>query len=221
MFNRYLGIFLAITAVTVMLFPVSAFAQASRVGSIEGRVDDSEGAVLPGATITLSSPNLIGGDKISVTGADGSYRFPALPPGTYAVAVNMGGFIPQSQADINVSVSQKLQVIFTMQLGTTDEVTVLGQPPLVDVKNSSVANAVVTADFAQALPSGRSAAGLINYIPGVVGNTDRSRRLRLGIESTPGTGHPTIARIGLISNLLEGAIIRARALHWTRPIGQP
>jgi len=172
MLNRYLGMFLVITAITVMLFPVSAFAQASRVGSIEGRVDDAEGAVLPGATITLSSANLIGGDKVSVTGADGTYRFPALPPGTYAVAVNMGGFIPQEQAGILVSVSQKLQVIFTMQLGTTDEVTVLGQPPLVDVKNSSVANAVVTADFAQALPSGRSAAGLINYIPGVVGNTD-------------------------------------------------
>ena len=114
MLNRYLGMFLIITAFAVMLFPVSAFAQASRVGSIEGRVDDAEGAVLPGATITLSSANLIGGDKVSVTGADGTYRFPAVPPGTYAVAVNMGGFIPQAQGDITVSVSQKLQVIFTM-----------------------------------------------------------------------------------------------------------
>jgi hypothetical protein len=49
-------------------------------GRINGTVTDNTGAVLPGVTVTATSPALIQ-PQVQVTGADGSYRFIALPPG--------------------------------------------------------------------------------------------------------------------------------------------
>ena len=51
-------------------------------GRINGTVTDNTGAVLPGVTVTVSSPALIQ-PQVQVTGADGVYRFIALPPGVY------------------------------------------------------------------------------------------------------------------------------------------
>ena len=60
-----------------------AFAQgggASSTGTIQGRVTDAQGAVLPGVTITATSPALLG-QQSAVTSDTGNYRFPAVPPG--------------------------------------------------------------------------------------------------------------------------------------------
>ena len=54
-------------------------------GSIDGTVRDQTGAVMPGVTITVTGPSLIGGPQVRVTEADGSFRFPVLPPGAYQV----------------------------------------------------------------------------------------------------------------------------------------
>ncbi len=62
-----------------------AFAQgggASSTGTIQGRVADAQGAVLPGVTVTATSPSALGA-QTAVTSETGNYRFPALPPGTW------------------------------------------------------------------------------------------------------------------------------------------
>ena len=53
-------------------------------GRINGTVTDNTGAVLPGVTVTATSPALIQ-PQVQVTGADGEFRFLALPPGVYTV----------------------------------------------------------------------------------------------------------------------------------------
>ncbi|MGE3889403.1 MAG: carboxypeptidase-like regulatory domain-containing protein, partial [Vicinamibacterales bacterium] len=53
-------------------------------GRINGTVTDNTGAVLPGVTVTASGPALIQ-PQVQVTGADGTYRFIALPPGLYTI----------------------------------------------------------------------------------------------------------------------------------------
>ena len=65
----------------MLAFPLMASAQVARTGVIEGRIDDFNGQPLPGATVTISSPNMMGGDQSTVAGVDGRFRFPALPPG--------------------------------------------------------------------------------------------------------------------------------------------
>ncbi|MGE3474147.1 MAG: carboxypeptidase-like regulatory domain-containing protein, partial [Vicinamibacterales bacterium] len=60
-------------------------------GRINGTVTDDTGGVLPGVAVTVSSPALIQA-QTQVTGADGQYRFIALPPGVYEVAFELAGF---------------------------------------------------------------------------------------------------------------------------------
>ena len=172
--STYVRVIPVIAFCMMIVFPLAAFAQVARTGVIQGRVDDFDGLPLPGATITISSSNLMGGDQLAVTGIDGRYRFPALPPGTYSLAVSMDGFDSQTQSDVRLSMGSILDVVFTMTIGATDTITVRGTPPLVDIKSSGSAQTVIGAGLAQSLPSGRSAAGLIAYVPGVVGSNDGS-----------------------------------------------
>ncbi len=80
----------ALAAVTAS----SALAQgggASSTGTIQGRVTDAQGAVLPGVTVTATSPAALGA-QTAVTSETGNYRFPALPPGTWTVTYELAGF---------------------------------------------------------------------------------------------------------------------------------
>ena len=67
-----------------------AYAQLSQ-GRLAGMVTDTQGAVLPGVTVTVTSPSLIG-VQTTVTQADGRYMFPSLPSGTYKVSFDLTGF---------------------------------------------------------------------------------------------------------------------------------
>src|SRR3954464_12124718 len=66
-----------------------AFAQSSTTGSIAGFVKDPSGAAIPGATVTVTSPNMIR-PQTAVSREDGSYQILNLPPGTYMITVDAG-----------------------------------------------------------------------------------------------------------------------------------
>jgi hypothetical protein len=85
---------------------VSALSAEAQVlpGNILGVVRDESGAVLPGATVTLSSPALPGGPVTAVTGAQGEYRVTGLPPGTYAIQIALSGFVAYDEIDLRVTV---------------------------------------------------------------------------------------------------------------------
>src|SRR5918996_6318396 len=90
-------------ALLVMLAGV-ANAQDFR-GRINGTVTDNTGAVLPGVTVTATSPALIQ-PQVQVTGADGSYRFLALPAGVYAIDFELTGFQNVKRQDVRVVINQ-------------------------------------------------------------------------------------------------------------------
>jgi Carboxypeptidase regulatory-like domain len=70
-----------------------AFAQtvSATTGAINGKVADESAGALPGVAITITSPAMQG-DRTTVSGPDGSFRFPAIPPGTYQVTYELAGF---------------------------------------------------------------------------------------------------------------------------------
>ena len=65
-------------------------AAAQQTGSIQGKVADSGGGVLPGVTVEARS-TVLPGPRVTVTGDDGSYQLPQLPPGPYVVTFTLSG----------------------------------------------------------------------------------------------------------------------------------
>src|SRR5688572_13779985 len=107
-------------------------------GRINGTVTDNSGAVLPGVTVTASSPALIQ-PQVQVTGADGAYRLIALPPGVYDMTFELSGFQTLKREGIRVVINQTLTVDQQMQVATLQEtVTVTGESPVVDTSTTTV-----------------------------------------------------------------------------------
>ena len=78
--------------VLALLFtPAAASAQRATTGTVTGKVVDSSGAVIPGVTITLQSPEALGVFS-TVSDANGLYRVANLPPATYDVKAELSGF---------------------------------------------------------------------------------------------------------------------------------
>src|SRR4051812_8680741 len=64
-------------------------AQAVQTSTLTGTIKDATGAVLPGVTVNVSSPQQVGGVQTSVTDSQGVYRFPALHPGVYEMETTL------------------------------------------------------------------------------------------------------------------------------------
>ena len=129
---------LAILLFGVALFLIASPGYAQRLtGSIQGTIKDETGELLPGVTVEISSPALIGGIKSLVTSAIGSFHFTALPPGSYRVRCSLSGFQTQEREQIIVSIGKTTTIDLVLNPSTVSEsVTVVGQSPVIDVTKS-------------------------------------------------------------------------------------
>src|SRR5690349_21164547 len=75
----------------ILCLALSAAALAQQTGSIQGRVTDGSGGVLPGVTVEAKS-SVLPATRTTVSGADGIYQLPALPPGSYTLTFTLSGF---------------------------------------------------------------------------------------------------------------------------------
>src|SRR6516165_4064302 len=123
--RRRFSPFLAGILVTLFI-PAVALAQV-QTGSILVKSIDEQGAVVPGATATISSPVLVAGTQTGVTDQGGVYRFVSLPPGTYTVKIELTGFQSISREGIAVAVGNTTSVDFAMKVGNlTETLTIRG-----------------------------------------------------------------------------------------------
>ena len=162
--------------VRVRLFLVSlALAAATSVnaqvqtGSILVKAVDEQGAVVPGVTVTISSPVLVSGSVTGVTDAGGTYRFPSLVPGTYEVKLELSGFKTVVRQGIAVLVGQTTPIDQSLNVATLAEtVTVNGQSPTVDTTSANV-NVNLSEQLLQGTPGGRDIWALLEAkVPGLV-----------------------------------------------------
>src|SRR5947207_15355005 len=122
-------------AMLVSLATTPAFAQTT--GQILGTVVDAQGGVLPGVTVTATSPQLQG-TRTAVTDGSGTFRFPTLPPGTYSIKANLSGFQDAAQENITVSLDKSVALSLKMQVaGVSQTVNVMGTSPVVDTQSAA------------------------------------------------------------------------------------
>jgi hypothetical protein len=152
----------------VVALAASVSAQSLQVGTIEGKVLDQSGAVVPGVTVTLTSPVLVS-SRTNVTDAGGLYLFPSLPLGEYTAAYELSGFKKVLREGLIVTAARTLTVDVTLQTGQVSEtLTVVGETPTVDVTATNVATSI-DANTLQSVPTARDVWAILqNLAPQVV-----------------------------------------------------
>ncbi len=151
---------------TLTLLYLPAYGQSKENGAIEGKVYSDEQA-LPGVEVTVSSSSLMGGKRVTVSNAEGKYRFAALPMGDYAIEARLEGFSSIKKTGIKVTVGKTVSVDFAMQLGKiTENIEVTGSA-LIDVKDSQTAVATLTNELIEHMPNSQTVSAIVNLAPGV------------------------------------------------------
>jgi outer membrane receptor protein involved in Fe transport len=126
-------------AVGAFLLLASAPVWAQRTtGGISGTARDSSGGVLPGVTVSVSGPNIVGTPS-SLTNAEGFYRFLSLPPGEYQVTFTMSGFKTVTRRSVRVSVGSFAEEDARMEVSQIEEsVDVVADSSVVDTTSNEV-----------------------------------------------------------------------------------
>jgi hypothetical protein len=164
-----------------------ASAQETTTGSIAGAVVDTQGAPVPGATVTVTSEQ---GSKSFVTDGQGRFFAPYLTPGVYTVRVELTGFSPVEQKNIQVRLGQRVTLAdLALKVGGLEEVVeVVGAAPVVDV-TSTTAGGTLESEQLKHLPVGRNFTQTLYLVPGVsdssgVGNANPSIGGASGLENS-------------------------------------
>ncbi len=168
--KRWNNVVWALVAVVAMAAP--AFAQgggASSTGSISGEIKDAQGGVLPGVTVTATSPAQIGA-LTAVTNEAGIYRFPAVPPGEYRLAYELAGFQSSVRDGIRITLGFNAQVNVTLNVATLQEtVTVSGESPVIDTSATRI-QTNYDQQMLSSLPNARDMWSLLATTPSVTLN---------------------------------------------------
>jgi hypothetical protein len=155
---------------TTLLLLLGASGAAAQIdtGSIVGTVSDKSGGVLPGITITVTQEDT-GVAVTGVTNTVGQYAFSNLKVGRYAVSAELQGFKRAVQRNITLSVQDRLEVNFALEIGTlSEEVVVVGQSEMLHTQSADI-GAVVDERTLRDLPLlGRRYSELALLGPGVV-----------------------------------------------------
>ena len=115
-----------------LALPALAFGQGGD-SSIRGTVTDDSGAVLPGVTITATSPGLIAAE-VTVTDSQGNYRLLNLPVGTFVVEASLSGFATSRQEGILVRASTNIGVDVVLAIsGVEETITVTAETPMLEI----------------------------------------------------------------------------------------
>jgi len=137
-------------------------------GSIVGRISDSSGAVVKGASVSVTDIGT-GESRISTTNADGDYRFVNLLPGTYRITIKSAGFRPFSQDPIDVKVDTAVRIDAALVVGGANEtIEIKEKAPALDTQDSSVGQVIEGRQIQETPLNGRNVMNLLALVPGVI-----------------------------------------------------
>jgi Carboxypeptidase regulatory-like domain len=157
---------LGILSLVLFIFGVNSVAAQEFRGNIAGTVSDPNGAVVPGATVTVvnTETNVT---ATATTNDSGAYNFPLLLPGKYKLTVNIEGYKTSVREQLTVNIDDRLTVDFNLEIGATTEVNIVADTELVE-RGSVTTGTVITERQISELPLSEGAAyNLATQAPGV------------------------------------------------------
>ena len=153
-------------ALLAMLAP-AVFAQGETTGAITGTVQDSSGATVPNATVTLVDLGT-GASQVQKTDNGGNYNFTALNLGTYRLSVEASGFRKSVRDNITIHVNDRLRIDPIMEVGAlTETVTVSSEVSPVETEKPTLSGLVTETQMRELPLPNRNFMGLTLLVPGV------------------------------------------------------
>jgi hypothetical protein len=152
----------AVALIAALAVAPMAVAQVAR-GNIYGKVTDEQGAVLPGATVTLTGDF---GTRTTTTDTSGGFRILNVDQGTQTLAVSLANFASVKR-QVVVRTGENATIDFALKLaGVQENVEVTAETPVVDPKRVGTTT-IITKDELANIPSSRDPWALMRTIPGV------------------------------------------------------
>jgi hypothetical protein len=180
------------------LLSVHALGQGETTSAIQGQARDSTGAVVPGATVNVSSLDT-DAKRSATTDQAGRFNFPQLKPGAYKVEINAQGFEPQTADNVFSGLGQKQTVNFTLRVAHSKEVVeVNSEAPIINPSNSNTST-TLDAPALEDLPNpGGDLTYPLQFAPGALINTAGSSNDFVG--SSNGYGNVEFNGLPALSN---------------------
>ena len=186
---------LSTTAFTVLMATILTVAPARAqlsTAEINGRVSDSSGAVLPGATVTMTQ-TATGLTRSVVTDASGAYLVSNLPTGPYRLEVSLQGFRSYVQTGLVLQVGASPTVNATLAIGAVEEaITVEAAAPIVDVRSAGISSVVEQERIVELPLQGRQVTDLLVLSGAAVQTAEATNRTAPGgVRISVAGGLPT------------------------------
>ena len=162
---------LLLTLLFCFVLPISMFAQSTTDGAVGGTVVDPQDKVIRGAAVTVKNN---GSNQVFSTKTDqsGYFRIGQLPPAAYTVTVNAEGFAPYKAEQVIVTVGSLTAVAPHLTIGTTEQVEVTAETPLVNVTSAEFTQTLNSIAIENLPINGGRWSNFTVLTPGVVSNSD-------------------------------------------------
>ena len=155
--------------------------------TLSGRVEDTGGAVMRGATVTVVNLGT-NQSQTTTTDAEGRYRFPYLPVGDYQLKVEQSGFATLS-SELTLTVGQALVVPIRLSVaGISERVNVVTDTPVIETGRAQVSETVLPREVDNLPLNGRNYLDLALLVPGVSRTNTGSNQRFAETSAVPGTG---------------------------------
>ena len=174
----------AISFASLLILAPSASAQKA-TGTITGTVTDPSGAVVPGATVTIVNERTSTA-RSATTNEQGSFSFPEVDAGTYALTVTKTGFKKQTQKNVELHVADVTNLNVKMEMGAATEVVEVQASALILNTSTGEVGNIMTGEQVRELPvNGRNFVQLTTLVPGAaVGESfdNKNKGLFAGVD---------------------------------------
>ncbi len=169
--NSQLFVRLAVVLIACLMLVGTAqttFAQTTGSSTLRGTVKDPQGAIVRGATVTLTNERTKD-ERKTVTRDDGDFVFSALPPGDYKLTVEAPGFKKSEQSNLSIETSSIKSLDIVTEIGQpTETVTITAGLNTLQTETGAKENTISAAQIDNLSIISRSSLELLRILPGVV-----------------------------------------------------